>query len=252
MKKYYLLLSFSLLAFLINSCDIIPDPTQDSSPSETSIEGTWVRLIGASGDRTDLAIGGIEGEPENRVYMCEKRGSTAAGFYKGYLNGDMITWDEQYNLPDTYLQIVGPELEFDYRCCGAVPTYYERGDWSGECGPLENTSIILAVGLDNRDFYETTIRSVTIDGISVPLAVLNETTTEPDCEGYEAITLPAPAQTGDSGSGYYMVEITYSYQGADTQWHTEVSRKAWYKHYFDVGCNKYKIGWNNGYTLIPL
>jgi hypothetical protein len=141
MKKNYFFLMLAFLAILANGCEsLFPTEEDDTDPSNSALyEGTWVRLLGPSGDRTDLAIGGIAGEPENRVYMCELRGSTAAGFYKGMLNGNVITWDSQYGLPDTYLSMVDGQLEFDYRCCGTVPTYYERGSWSGECGPLSNS-----------------------------------------------------------------------------------------------------------------
>src|SRR5688572_18302925 len=159
--------SLTLLSLMVycNSCDELSS-TDEESPE---IEGVWVRLPGPSGDRTELAIGGIEGEPANRVYMCEKKGSTAAGLYKGILTTDnVIIWDK--NLPNTYVRITGNELEFDYKCCGAIPTYYNQGSWSGECCPLKNTSIQLAVGLDNRDFGgTTTIKGVSVDGISVPL-----------------------------------------------------------------------------------
>lgn len=102
-----------------------------------SVYGTWVRVLGASGDRTDLAIGDIDGEPENRVYMCEKRGSTAAGFYKGYIDGHYITWDSQYGLPDTFVEVVNGTLEFSYPDCDVcLVTDYVRGSWDGECGDL--------------------------------------------------------------------------------------------------------------------
>src|SRR5688572_9259752 len=101
-------LSLTLLALMVycNSCDELSS-TDEESPE---IEGVWVRLPGPSGDRTELAIGGIDGEPVNRVYMCEKKGSTAAGFYKGILTTDnIIIWDD--NLPDTHLRITGSQLE---------------------------------------------------------------------------------------------------------------------------------------------
>ncbi|MBK6381424.1 MAG: hypothetical protein IPF72_17810 [Chitinophagaceae bacterium] len=112
--------------------------------------GTWVRLPGPSGDRTDLAIGGIANEPANRVYMCEKRGSTAAGFYKGTYSNGVITWDSQYNFPDYTATVDGSQLVIDCNVC--LPTYYDVGSWSGECGPLENTSKKLLLALENSAY----------------------------------------------------------------------------------------------------
>ena len=125
-----------ILGFLIANCSSSSDTAGGSS-----ISGVWTRLPGPSGDRTDLAVGGIDGEPSERVYMCEKIGSTAAGFYKGTLNGNNVIWDAIYSLPDTHLRMVGEELEFSYPSIDfSIPTLYQSGNWSGECGPLENSS----------------------------------------------------------------------------------------------------------------
>src|SRR6185436_12122936 len=144
MRKIISSLALVGLLFFGISCDLGLSPEEENLP----IEGVWVRIIGASGDKTELAIGGIDGEPANRVYMCELKGSTAAGLYKGILTSDnTIIWDNP-NLPKTYVSIKGSELEFDYKCCNALPTYYKPGKWTAECGPLKNTEIKLAVGLN--------------------------------------------------------------------------------------------------------
>ncbi len=107
MKKSnrHIILFVSLVTILLtNSC--IPEVIT-SSP----FTGVWVRTLGPSGDRTDLAIGLITDDP-TRVYMCEKRGSTASGFYKGYLFDNTIEWDAIHQLPETELRIVGSQLEF--------------------------------------------------------------------------------------------------------------------------------------------
>lgn len=99
--------------------------------------GIWKRIVQSSGDETDIAIGGITGEPSNRVYMCELNGSTAAGFYKGTLNGNTVVWDTQYGIPDFVLTLVGSSMELTVPACpSCLTTTYVTGTWSGQCGPL--------------------------------------------------------------------------------------------------------------------
>lgn len=124
------------------SCEPLEDDDElgleENSVSDFS--GVWVRVLGASGDETDLAIGVIPGE-SNRVYMCEKLGSTAAGFYKGNIYGNKIVWDATHGLPKTTLRLVGSQLEFHYTSVdGSLPTFYNSGNWSSECGPLSSTN----------------------------------------------------------------------------------------------------------------
>jgi hypothetical protein len=249
MRKITLILSLLSLMIYCNSCD--DSSSEDESPE---IAGQWVRIPGPSGDRTDLAIGGIDGEPVNRVYICEKKGSTVAGLYKGILtSANVIVWDSGTGLPNTYVRIVGSQLEFDYKCCGTVPTYYNKGAWSGECGPLKNTSIQLAVGLDNREFSgTTTIKGVSIDGKALPLTLLNATTTAPDCSSNSFITLPEPKQSNQNG-GYYLVSVTYQAEGI-SGYYTATDTQAFYKYYFKTGCNKYKVGMDptNKFSILPL
>ena len=112
--------------------------TESDNGNSSSLSGIWVRTTGASGDETNIAIGGISGEPSNRVYMCEWRG--AVGLYKGYISGNTITWDSQYSLPDASVRKVGSQLEFYYpSVSGSLPTNYNSGSWSSRCGELKNT-----------------------------------------------------------------------------------------------------------------
>ncbi|PZR21115.1 MAG: hypothetical protein DI539_08965 [Flavobacterium psychrophilum] len=131
--------SFICLLFvsaLVVSCE---DDSDENTNNNGGLSGVWTRLPGPSGDRTDLAIGGIEGESSDRVYMCEKHGSTAAGLYKGYIDGNIITWDSEYGLPYTYVEVVNGDLEFSYPDCDVcLVTGYERGSWGGDCGDLSN------------------------------------------------------------------------------------------------------------------
>jgi hypothetical protein len=142
----YLSISLILICIVLNSCLKVPvDPSGSGSggsgSGSSNFSGIWVRIIGQSGDQTNIAIGGISGEPSNRVYMCELKGSTSIpGLYKGTLVENVITWDATYGLPKTYLRMVGSELEFDYKCCGMLPTNYQKGAWAGECVSLSGSS----------------------------------------------------------------------------------------------------------------
>lgn len=143
MKKFTQALkfgSFLLLLFtsvLVVSCEDDSDEDTNNNNNGGSFGGVWTRLPGPSGDRTDLAIGGIDGESSDRVYMCEKKGSTAAGLYKGYIDGNIITWDSEYGLPYTYVEIVDGILEFSYpECDVCLVTDYKKGSWGGDCGEL--------------------------------------------------------------------------------------------------------------------
>ena len=202
------------------------------------VMGTWVRLPGPSGDRTDLAIGGIANEPANRVYMCEKRGSTAAGFYKGTYSNGVITWDSQYNFPDYTATVDGSQLVIDCNVC--LPTYYDVGSWSGECGPLENTSKKIAVGIENSAYGGISINGVTIENIPCPLTILNTVVTAPDCSSNSYINSPV----NSAAPNYYTVRITYSGIGVNGPY-TRVDGHIIYKSDLGFNCNKYKVYLNN-------
>jgi uncharacterized protein (TIGR02145 family) len=224
---------------------------EDNNGYGSSLTGVWVRTDGPSGDQTNIAIGNIPGEPENRVYVCEYVGNV--GLYKGYLNGNTITWDSNYGLPDASVKRVGAQLEFYYPSVSySIPTLYDSGQWSSQCGSLENSSIKLAVGLDNSS-SATVISNVTIDGIAIPLQLLNSVTTMPDCDTPNwYLTLPEPAQSNQNG-GYYLVKVTFSQEGV-SGWYTETHTSAFYKYYFETNsCNTYKVAWGSlGYTIIPM
>lgn len=214
----------------------------------------WVRLPGPSGDRTEIAVGGIKNEPANRVYMCEKRGSTAAGFYKGTLStSGVVTWDAVHSLPNTYFTVTNGKLVFDYRINGSLPTDYLTGTWSGECGPLENLpptklAVVLPSGL-------TGITSVTLDGVSLPLIPLASTAPNPDCSvASTTYTLPRPTKRNTNGE-YYSLKVSSRTQGIDNggAYQTTVYETAFFTHYFKAGeCNAYQVMWGSlGYTLAP-
>lgn len=98
--------------------------------------GRWERVVGANGDYTELAIGNINGEESNRVYMCEKNGSQA-GLYKGYIDGNKIIWDAEYGVPDFYVEIKDDQFVLTVPDCPiCLPTYYFEDPWDGDCGPL--------------------------------------------------------------------------------------------------------------------
>lgn len=113
-----------------------PDPFDAYKGSGNEFKGVWVRTLGASGDKTQIAIGNIPGEAANRVYMCEWKG--IVGLYKGYLNGNEVTWDSQHGLPVTTFTMKGSQLEFEYRTeLNSLPTLYDRGSWDDtHCGRL--------------------------------------------------------------------------------------------------------------------
>lgn len=141
MKLVFNILNRIALLFIISlffSCETEETPSDDgkNSVDVPSVQGVWVRTLGASGDRTDIAIGGIANEPSNRVYMCEYKG--VVGLYKGYLNGSTITWDATHGLPNASAKKVGAQLEFYYpSVSGSLPTLYDRGSWSNRCGSLQ-------------------------------------------------------------------------------------------------------------------
>ncbi len=116
-----------LLSLTLLGCE---GEEEDSVGGGGSLYGVWVRTYGPSGDQTDIAIGNIEGEPENRVYMCESVGSV--GLYKGYISGNTISWDN--GMADAYVRLVDGQMEFSYPSLDhIIPTLYNRGFWSGHC-----------------------------------------------------------------------------------------------------------------------
>ncbi len=253
MKKLNTLI-FLLTVLIIGGCTSDSEE-DDYVNSGGEFNGVWVRVIGASGDETDLAIGNISNEPANRVYMCEKNGSATPGLFKGLLNENVITWDQQYGLPNTLLRRIGEQVEFSYPSIEtSIPTIYNRGNWNDDCVALDDSGIKLAVGLNNNLNSWATISYVYIDNTPVPLTLLNSTTTQPDCDSPSSyITLPPPLQIGVNGNGYYIVKVTYSAKGVEG-WYTRTDEMAFYTYYFNSGCNIYQVDLNglNKFSIVPM
>jgi len=129
--KHYFIIVF----FTFSACTEI-----DSSGGSPT--GVWQRYNSPKGYKTDLAIGNIPGEPENRVYMCEHPGSPTSGLYKGYINGNTISWDPSHGLPDADFNEVGGGERTLYFGVGAVSDAgkYKKGVWTNTCGELKKTS----------------------------------------------------------------------------------------------------------------
>ncbi|MBX7181838.1 MAG: hypothetical protein K1X82_06985 [Bacteroidia bacterium] len=225
--------------------------------SNGSFYGIWTRLPGPSGDRTDIAIGGIPGEAENRVYMCEKEGSLTPGFFKGTLNGDIIIWDPEYNFPNTQLRLLDGELEFSYPSLSwTIPTLYERGTWGGECGSLgstNNNSKKLAVGINptDPDLSYVNILGVTLDNVPIPLTLLNAVITEPNCSSNSYINLGTPQLINQYGE-FYTVRVTFSAEGLNG-FYTQTDVFNLQSASFTAGCNLFKVVRGPlGYTIGPI
>jgi hypothetical protein len=134
---HFVLIGVLLLSFMSCEKTGADDSGSGGNGSGSGYKGTWVRLVGNSGDETDIAIGSISGESENRVYMCEWRG--AVGLYKGYITGNIIKWDASYRLPDAEVGLKDGKLSFVYpSVSSSLKTYYDKGSWSSRCGPLAN------------------------------------------------------------------------------------------------------------------
>jgi hypothetical protein len=103
--------------------------------------GIWQRYGSPNGYNTDLAVGNIPGEPSNRVYMCEHPGSPSTGLYKGYISGNIITWNAIHGLPNAEFKEVGSERTL-YFGVGAVADAgkYKKGIWTNTSGDLKYTS----------------------------------------------------------------------------------------------------------------
>ena len=106
------------------------------SDYEITPYGRWQRYGSPNGYNTDLAIGNINGEPANRVYMCEHPGSPTQGLYKGTIKGTTITWDAVYGLPNAKFSILGsgPDRTL-YFGVGDISDAgkYRTGVWTNTC-----------------------------------------------------------------------------------------------------------------------
>jgi hypothetical protein len=241
---YYLLICLFGVSLGLWSCE----KSDDAGPD--GISGTWQRVRGPSGDVTDIAIGGITGEPDDRVYMCEHKGSSAAGLYKGTIAGEVITWDATYGLPNATFTTDGDERTLAFPSISwSIPTNYKRGPWRGECGPLENSSKKIAVGLPMS--MQGTIIGASVEGIEVPLTLLTNTVTAPDCSSHSFIELPATSANAD----YYTTKVRYTGISVDTfQPYTREQGGVILKSQLNNGCNLFTVD-DNGtgrYYFLPM
>jgi hypothetical protein len=234
MKRILAIFGVMVLVITLNSCEKLN--TNASSSKKLTIEGTWVRLPGPSGDRTDLAIGGITGQPDNRVYMCEKKGSTVAGLYKGLYSNNTIIWDAEYGLPNFSVKLIGIELELDCSVC--LPTKYQQGTWSDECGPLTYPTKNIAVGLINNDIPGITITGLTIDGIITPLQLIEGSVTSPDCSSANGHV------TVNSSKSQHLVIVQYLRNGVSYENGSMI-----YSPDLAVTCNQFKFR-DNGVVFL--
>lgn len=132
-----LMIAIASIAFIFSSCT--KEETEVNS-TNSDPSGIWQRYGSPKGYQTDLAIGNIPGEPSNRVYMCEHPGSPSAGLYKGYISGNIVTWDSKYGLPNAEFKPVGNEMTL-YFGVGSISDAgkYKKGNWTNTCGELKHT-----------------------------------------------------------------------------------------------------------------
>ncbi len=133
---YRIVFILSVYSFLVftSSCQ------KEVQTIDTNPNGVWQRYGSPKGYNTDLAVGNIPGEPSNRVYMCEHPGSPSAGLYKGYINGNIITWDAIHGLPNAEFKPIGNEMTL-YFNVGQLKDAgkYKKGVWTNACGELGTT-----------------------------------------------------------------------------------------------------------------
>lgn len=205
-----------------------------------SKDGVWQRFNSPKGYQTDLAIGNIPGEAANRVYMCEHPGSPSAGLYKGYINGEIITWDAVHGIPDAKFYerdgvmrlwfTVGPEDEAGR---------YKKGAWTNTCGTLgagTNVNAKIAVGVDPADLISgTSIVSVQIEGKLCPITQLSSSLTAPDCINSKFINAPS-----SSDPVHLKVKITFGGNGLNGPY-TKTDESVILKSELISSCNRYKV-----------
>lgn len=139
-KLFAVLLSMTIVSV---SCtkddDTTPSSSTGGSSTASKYKGTWVRVVGSSGDETNIAIGNISGESDNRVYMCEWKG--VVGLYKGRISGNTITWDASYGLADAEVGLENGKLTLIYPAYPqTLLTYYSSGTWTNKCGTLSSSN----------------------------------------------------------------------------------------------------------------
>jgi PKD repeat protein len=206
--------------------------------------GVWQRYSSPIYN-TDIAVGNIPGEASNRVYMCEHPGSPTAGLYKGYINGNIITWDAVHRMPNAEFAPVGDEMTLYYGVGDRSQAgKYKRGVWTETCGKLKNNAVKIAVGLNPDDFPGNNFTGVTIEGVITPLILLNSSVTSPDCSSNSFVTI-----TPQQGDFELQVKISYTYESLDC-FCTKSKTDTWSLSVDDLDedCNVYKIV-NAGGTL---
>lgn len=216
-KRYNLQKSMSILMFSIallftTSCEkeVINNPnnsggttgnTSGTTGNNTGNTGNnfnpygiWQRYGSPKGYNTDLAVGNIPGESANRVYMCEHPGSPSAGLYKGYISGNIITWDPQYGLPNAEFKQVGNYMTLYFNV--GLPEdagKYQRGVWTNTCGELGSNG---ASGTTGNVMFWTAFDlgcgdiQVTIDGISESIGYYYSSIPTCGASGCANFTLP--------------------------------------------------------------
>ncbi|MCB9045953.1 MAG: hypothetical protein H6550_07420 [Chitinophagales bacterium] len=209
--------------------------------------GVWQRFNSPNGYNTDLAIGGIKGEPENRVYMCEHPGSPTAGLYKGYISGETITWDAVHGLPNAKFYERDGVMRLWFTV-GAEDDAgrYKKGTWTNTCGALENSVKKIVVGYNNDDMQSYTVMSVTIEGVKCNPRQYSATLPLPDCTSGSYIN--TPTISGD----YYNVSIVLGGNGVSGPY-TTTFKSILYKSELTSDCNKLKIAYAGAtWALAPL
>lgn len=111
--------------------------SEDGGSGTSNPSGLWQRYGSPKGYQTDLAIGGISGEPSNRVYMCEHPGSPSAGLYKGFIYGNIITWDAVYHLPNAEFAVMNGAMSLYFGVGLRTDAgKYKKGIWTNTCGTI--------------------------------------------------------------------------------------------------------------------
>ncbi len=212
--------------------------------------GVWQRFGSPNGYQTDLAIGNISGEPANRVYMCEHPGSPSAGLYKGYINGETITWDAVHGMPnakfyerDGVMRLwfsIGPEDDAGR---------YQPGAWTNTCGKLENSVKKILIVLNKSESPSLQVNSVTIEGVDCFINKYMDGEVIPDCQTGKTEYTPSSS----ANPGYYMVSITFSAEGINGPY-TKTDQSVLHKSTLSNGCTRLRAtnSTTGRWVLLPL
>jgi hypothetical protein len=203
-----------------------------SGASDTTT-GIWNRVESQFGYETDVAYGGIKGQPADRVYMCEWN-SPSAGLYKGTLvDNSLIQWDSEYRLPDYEVVFLGGGRMTFVPQTGSNELLgkFAHGQWrTGSCdlefkdGELVDTSRYAYVYAPT--LHGVRLNSVTIGGVRMPI-------TSTDASGCSlAVKLPFT-------QGLYQLPMEFSYSGEGVNGpYTRTEQSAISKDSLVEGCNR--------------